>query len=281
MSLLNPRHLNSVAHVTVQSPDQPAVASRGTAFCFLDVIDNTDSGYIYVVTCAHLFENMSPTAQTAVRFNTPAGLRNMIAVRQDWREHPMADIAVLQLNATFLEEQGVEIWPWRKEHMVTRENAEAKGAYEGEEVFILGYPIGWRPATLDYPVVRGGMIGQIRSWINGHHSSILVSGTVFGGNSGSPVLLRPQPGRIEGTPVLREVPLLGMVSSYKLVPSPDHPRGGENSGIADIVPMDTIYSLIEAHTRSDAAPQWTVRQTSYAVTANAAGLNCDITVPTR
>ena len=281
MSLLNPLHLNSVAHVTVQSPDQSAVGGRQTAFCFYDLIDDTDSGYIYVVTCAHLFEDMPPNAQTAVRFNTPVGLRNMIAVRRDWAEHPEADVAVLQLDPKFLKEQGVEIWSWRKENMVTRENAQPKGIYEGEEVFILGYPVGWRPATLDYPVVRGGMIGQIRGWIDGYHPSILVSGTVFGGNSGSPVLLRPQPGGMEGTPVLREVHLLGMVSNYKLVPSPGHPRGGENSGITDVVPMDTIYGLIEAHTRSDRAPQWTAKHVTYAVTANAAGLNCDITVPTR
>ena len=275
MSLLNPLHLNSVAHVTVQSPDQSAAVSRATAFCFVDSTDDAGPGYFYVVTCAHIFNDMPSNAQTAVRFNTPAGLRNMIAVFGDWATYVRDDVAVLRLDETFLDKQGGEIWPWSRKHIVTRENANQNDIYEGREVFILGYPIGWRPATLDYPVVRGGMIGQIRGWIDGHHSSILVSGTVFGGNSGGPVLLYPQQRDDQAAPSLPEVHLLGMVSNYKLAPS------GENAGITDIVPMDTIYDHIETHTRSDRAPQWTVQETIYAVTANAAGPNCDITVPTR
>ena len=276
MSLLNPPHLASVAHVTVQSPDLAATVGRATAFCFVDHADDTGAGYFYVVTCAHIFKDMPSNAQTAVRFNTPTGLLNMIAVYKDWATYTADDIAVLRLDETFLQEQGGEIWPWNQEHMVTRENAGENDIIEGREVFILGYPIGWRPAALDYPIVRGGMIGQIRGWIDGHHSSILVSGTVFQGNSGSPVLLYPQQ-QPQSSPESPEVHLLGMISNYKLAPS------GENSGIADVVPIDTIYGYIEAHTMSDRAPQWTVKQTTYAVTANGAdlGLNCEITVPTR
>ena len=275
MSLLNPIHLNSVAHVTVQSPDLTAAVGRATAFCFVDRTDDEHYGCFYVVTCAHIFENMPSNAQTAIRFNTPAGLRNMIAVFSDWATYVSDDVAVLRLDETFLDQQDSEIWPWNKDHIVTRANADLNDIYEGREVFILGYPIGWQPATLDYPVVRGGMIGQIRGWIDGYHSSILVSGTVFGGNSGGPVLLYPQQQDDQPSSGLSEVHLLGMVSNYKLAPS------GENAGITDIVPMDTIYEHIETHTRSDRAPQWTVKETIYAVTANATGPNCDITVPTR
>ena len=280
MSLLNPDHLFSVAYVKVQSPDQRRI-STGTAFCFLDRIEDTDTGYIYVVTCAHLLQDMPPNAQTAVRFNTPTGVRNMIAACQDWIRHDWADVAILQLNAGFINAQQISIRAWDANNIITRQTAASKGVFEGEEVFILGYPIGWRPATLDYPIVRGGMIGQIRGWIDGHHHSILVSGTVFGGNSGSPVILRPQPGGIEGTPVLTQVHLLGMVSSYERVLSPDTPYGGENSGIMDIVPIDLIYDLINQNTRSHVGPKWAVKDITYAVTENAVGANCEIMVPTQ
>lgn len=280
MSLLNPTHLSSVAHITVQSPDQSRT-STGTAFCFVDRIPEKDTGYIYVVTCAHLFHEMPPSAHSTVRFNTRSGLRNMIASRQDWMENSSADVAVLQLNAEFIRKQNIDVVAWGFDDIVTRENATPKGVFEGEEVFILGYPIGWRPATLDYPIVRAGMIGQIRGWIDGHHSSILVSGTVFGGNSGSPVILRPQPGGLEGTPVLTKLHVLGMVASYHMVSSPASPVTGENAGIMDIVPMDTIYSLIKKHTGSDTGPRWTIKETTYAVTSSAAGPNCQIMVPTQ
>lgn len=280
MSLLNPSHLFSVAYVKVQSPDQRQM-STGTAFCFLDRIDDTDTAYIYVVTCAHLFQGMPRNAHTAVRFNTPTGVRNMIAACQDWIGHEWADVAILQLNASFINEQQISVVAWDATHIITRQTAANKGVFEGEDVFILGYPIGWRPATLDYPIVRGGTVGQIRGWINGHHNSILVSGTVFPGNSGSPVILRPQPGGMSGTPVVTEVHLLGMVSSYERVPSPEMPYGGENSGIMDIVPIDIIYDLVNENTRSHVGPRWAVKEITYAVTENAVGANCEIMVPTQ
>lgn len=280
MSLLSPLHLASVAHITVQPPGRPA-ASQGTAFCFFDAIDDQDPGSIYVVTCAHLFEKMPSNALTVVRFNTDTGLRNMIAAREDWAVDSRADVAVLPLNVNFLEKQGVNIWVWQKDNIITRHNAEPKGIVEGEEVFILGYPLGWRPATLDYPIVRSGMIGQIRGWIDGQHNSILVSGTVFNGNSGGPVLLKPQPGGMEGTPIRTHIYILGMVSSYRRIFTPDNPMGGENSGIMEIIPMDTIYSIVAKHTRSDQTPYWVTKDITFAVTANASGPNCEITVPTK
>ena len=131
---------------------------------------------------------------------------------------------------------------------------------EGDEVFFAGFPIGWREGKRDYPVVRQGVLAQVQGWLRGEHETFMVDGSGFGGNSGGPVILKPQAFAIDGTGLVAEPYLIGMVSAR--VPAPirmddDVPPElevfyrttielglTESADLVDVIPVDVIDETI-------------------------------------
>lgn len=115
--------------------------------------------------------------------------------------------------------------------------------------FGLGDPGGER----NYVVVRHGVIARIRDYMAGAAKSFLVDASIFPGNSGGPVVTRPDMVAIEGTKAPQSANLLGIVAGY--VPYQDvayskqtnRPRVifEENTGLAVVVPIDFAIETIE------------------------------------
>lgn len=107
--------------------------------------------------------------------------------------------------------------------------------------------------TQDFVIVRSGAIARIRDCLAGQRETFLVDGFVFPGNSGGPVVLRTEMNAIEGTQPQHNAFLIGMVRSYVpynevAVSEQTHlPRVmfQENSGLAEVIPMDDIEKVIE------------------------------------
>ena len=166
------------------------------------------------------------------------------------------DLAVLGLNGEQLVAQRINFAFFeRQNHVLTLTEAKAAGVSEGDGVFALAFPLGIIGKQRNYVIVRQGSIARIRDAFVGASSDILVDISIFPGNSGGPVVTRPELTAIEGTTAIRRAALIGVVSSY--VPYQDtavsqqtgRPRiiFEENSGLASVVPADHIISLADKY----------------------------------
>ena len=111
---------------------------------------------------------------------------------------------------------------------------------EGDDLFIIGFPTGFYGDMKNWPTVRHGVLAQIQPYLRGSARTFLVDGSVFGGNSGGPVVTKPQATSIRGTQLFNRNALIGMVSGCRL-----DPKRGENADLGIVVPLDTINETIE------------------------------------
>lgn len=222
---------------------------------------------IFLVTNKHVF-NDSKSAW--LRFNPegdePAKEFEALLVdkdnKQTWLVHPdpEVDLAILSINAPFLMEQGIRFSYFRNDqHVTTRTQATEIGVSEGDGVFILGFPMGMIGEKRNFVIVKQGIIARIRDTLAEHSKEFLVDASIFPGNSGGPVVLRPEIVSIQGTKANSSASLLGVVSSY--VPYQDvaisaqtkRPRiiFEENSGLASIVPVDYLVEIIDSAVKTE------------------------------
>ena len=283
MALLPPKYLQSIVALgemaDPESREAPGEPMRNLATGFLYAYPRaegqTHDGFrLWLVTCKHVI--LQPREENPdeimVRLNKSGnqGMQTFrISLRQGeepkWTLHPKADVAVIPASCSDLESKGVQ-WETFAEgrNALKRKDAIEVGLSEGDEVFVLGFPVGWRPGSQDYPIVRHGMLAQIQGWLRGEHHTFLVDGSGFPGNSGGPVVTKPQFRAVEGT---RNVPrswLVGMVCKRELSTQPvdlqipsllawlvrmvrkiiPSPYALETADLIECVPMDLIDETV-------------------------------------
>lgn len=169
------------------------------------------------------------------------------------------DLAVIGLNGEQLGQRGIRFSFFQRDpHVLTLKQAEEAGLSEGDGVFALGFPLGIVGEHRNYVIVRQGAIARIRDSYVGASADILVDISIFPGNSGGPVVTRPEITSIEGTKPIGRAALIGVVAAY--VPYRDTavsiqtglPRitFEENSGLASVVPADHVIRLAEQYIAS-------------------------------
>ena len=152
-------------------------------------------------------------------------------------------------SANLLREHRIKFsWFNSDDHAVTCAAAKELGITEGDGVFVLGFPMGLVGGDRNFVIVRQGTIARIRDTLAGGSKECLVDVSVFPGNSGGPVVTRPELAAIQGTKPLLASHLLGMVKAY--IPYRDvaistqtkRPRiiFEENSGLTAVIPVDFI-----------------------------------------
>ena len=171
--------------------------TAGTGFIYARRED--DEGYSgWLVTCKHVVEGIRQHSDSVyVRANkaSSSGIEPFRA-NLKWTFHPSADVAVHVTHHSVLEKHNVQYMALA--HGYTRANAMAASLLEGDSVFLIGFPSGWKEGRHDYPVVRYGVLAQIRGWYNQEHETFLVDGSGFGGNSGGPVITKPEISAVSG-----------------------------------------------------------------------------------
>jgi S1-C subfamily serine protease len=148
-----------------------------------------------------------------------------------WREHPDPNVDVFVVDVTDLvnrnpriENKGADYSLFGFPDVLKKENIT-----EGDEVFIIGYPLGLFHSRINSPLVRQGIIAtkigeriQIRMRLPSGDSKpmeipgFLVDAAIVPGSSGSPVVLKPIIGRKVGEKIAMEMAepyLLGIVSA--------------------------------------------------------------------
>lgn len=228
--------------------------------------ENTQRDYqVYLVSNRHVFSGMQ---KAYLRFNPqankPAREFQLDLMDADgnclWLTHPnnQVDVAVMPINFDLLEEHGMQVAFFQNDqHIATMAAMDELGVTEGDFAYVLGFPMGLVGEHRNAVIVRSGTLARIRDTLAGFNKTFLVDAFVFPGNSGGPVVLKPEALAIEGTKVQVMPYLIGVVQAY--VPYDDvavslqtgRPRVvfEENAGLAAVHPIDFVDETIDAHLR--------------------------------
>lgn len=234
------------ATVPIDNPE----GESGTGFLISRWI-GPDKGRIYLVTNKHVISRDSAHRATVphivCHFNsksedgTSGTLFGEIALRNPdgskrFREHPDADTDVFAIDVTHI----INLNPGLDKRWVGYDlfGDEAKrkelDITVGEDIVTIGYPLGLRQGDSNFPLVRQGLIatkigslmkdkvqlpsGQMRDRTL---RAFLIDGATVPGSSGSPVILKPAIGRIQGESVMMTTAppvLLGIVAETRYAP---------------------------------------------------------------
>ena len=268
MAVIPPVFMDCVVAIGVPSAD--GMKWIGTGFFYLKVQrregppeDEMAFGHAYLVTNKHVLEGRT---EITVRCNPvaqePGKHYKVVLLRSDgtelWIGHPDADIdvAVVPVDFLRLKAEAMQVWLFSSDTQAASSERMAQlGITEGDDVFVLGFPMAMVGEQRNVVMVRGGSIARMRDLLAGASKEFLIDVTVFPGNSGGPVVLKPHPFSIVGTPAQPSSYLLGIVAAY--VPYRDYAISAqtnqvrivfeENSGLAAVYPVDAIEGAIEQH----------------------------------
>jgi len=217
--------------------------------------------HVYLVTNRHVFQGSSAAV---LRFNPAAGvpardydlslIDSTGQVLYSLHPDPEIDIAVIDINVQLLTQHGILFNFFHSDqHVLPLSKAQQAGIAEGDGVFVLGFPLGDTGGERNYVVARQGNIARIRDAIAGASKSFLIDASIFPGNSGGPVVTRPESMAITGTTAYDRSDLIGVVAAY--VPYQDvaisqqtkRPRiiFEENSGLAVVMPLDRVIEVVD------------------------------------
>jgi S1-C subfamily serine protease len=261
MSIIPDFYLDSVVSLGTKNVDpitqEESYFSVGSGFVVFKRTDG-ELGHCFIVTNKHVIEDFK---LMHARFNHKDGTSSEIelvliderGLRYSLHPDPDIDIAVIYINIEFFRSRQLDV----KEviidiHSLKRNEMESAGLSEGSFIYSLGFPMNLIDIKKT-PICRMGCISRIRDLYSNHQKkSYIIDTQVFPGNSGGPVLSRPEVISIEGTPSHNRCSIIGIVYAYipyqeTLISSQDNkPRSivQENSGLALVHPVDYIFEVI-------------------------------------
>jgi hypothetical protein len=265
MALLPPFFLDCVVALGVPSPNG-STRWAGTGFIYFHVAKQLEGeevyGYTYVVTNKHVIAGW---AEARMRCNpsgdAPAREYRLELVNSKlepvWFGHPNpdVDIAVIEIDFAKLRQDGMQLATFISNRDGTTAWMHEEQLTEGDDVYVLGFPMGMVGGDRNAVIVRSGTIARVRDVLSAGAIAFLIDASVYPGNSGGPVVLKPEALAIEGTKSHNEARLLGIVRSY--VPYSDvaissqtnRPRVifEENTGLAEVHPVDLIAETVMLH----------------------------------
>ena len=258
MSLIPSRFLDTVVAIGHRQPDS-SIQYTASGFVYGVDADQADVGhkqyYHFIVTNRHVVKG---STKLFTRQNYPSAPKypsgaNLVgdAPIERWTVHPDPDIDVAVFPVSGPPELNTgPVSLYSGNNALLRSQLVGSEFREGNEVFVLGFPLGMVKGNKNYVIARQGIIARIQDWYEGEAKSYLIDSSIFPGNSGGPVLAKPTL-HTYGT-AITTAKLIGMVSGY--VPFQDVARSDqtglpmlasqENSGLAIVVPVDAIEETI-------------------------------------
>jgi len=138
-------------------------------------------------------------------------------------------------------------------HSLTSEEFLEQGGDAGSMVYMLGFPMELVEARSNTPICRMGCVARMDPAEISESRHFLLDMQTFPGNSGSPVVTKPELTRLQGTKSLEKAALIGIV--YGHLPYKEYLMNiqtksimetrSENSGIALANPVEYIMQTVE------------------------------------
>jgi S1-C subfamily serine protease len=214
---------------------------------------------VFLVTAGHVIKGFAEAGNSKIEVRVDANEVGAKAESFDipisqWFFHPAVDLAAVPTSIDFLRSKGLQNSFFASDlHVLTKKQMTDAGTSAGDGVFILGFPMGLSGERRNYVIVRQGAIARISELFEDASNIFLVDAFVFPGNSGGPVVSKPEITSIQGTQANSRSLLVGVVKSYEsyvdtaVSQQTKHARitFEENSGLAEIIPVDYINEMVK------------------------------------
>ncbi len=225
--------------------------------------DNPSQSTVYIITNKHVVKNQR---LLYVRFNNngSTGVKDlpMPLVSEDgakiFSEHPFpnVDVVAIQIIPKVIVENNLSLSFFSlDDHSLVLKQMQCTGVDEGSLVYALGFPMNLVNDSVKAPICRLGCISRVAdAFVNPQTAeTYLVDAQTFPGNSGGPIVSRPEHISIDGTPKNTSANLIGILSAY--IPyretlysrqtGRDRMIQEENSGLTIVHPVDRIKEVVE------------------------------------
>lgn len=224
--------------------------------------NNPNLSTVYIITNKHVIRNQS---LLYVRFNNsgnvgvqdlPMPLENLTGHNYSTHPNPNVDIVAIQISPQVILDNHLSLSFFDEDsHMLTLDQMRTTGVDEGGLVYALGFPMNLVNDAVKAPICRLGCISRVTdAFLAGQGAvNFLVDAQTFPGNSGGPIISRPEHISISNTPFNSSANLIGILSAY--IPYRDtlvSQQTGqsvmvreENSGLTIVHPVDRIKEVIE------------------------------------
>lgn len=259
MALIPPFFTDAVVAIGYIQSDQKIIWGASGFFYFHTL--KGDSGRVYLITNKHVLEGKD---QIFLRLNPKAATQpkgyvlNLINTQTGeklWRGHysKKVDIAVIPVNFPLFQAENMQISFFRdSNHTLDGKEMQSRGVSEGDGVFALGFPVSLVGDKSNSVIVRGGTIARIRDTFKKPEEPFLIDTTVFPGNSGGPVVNKPEIVSIQGTNAVGDASLIGIIASYVSYRdfAVSRQTGNlrvifeENSGLSNVFSVDCIRATV-------------------------------------
>ena len=243
-----------------------------SGFLYGEKVDPAVDRYtVFLVTARHVMTDLKqamksgymmghPATTVVMRFNPEPGesARQFPVPMDRWfvSDDESVHAAVALINTGFLRENGVKRLVFFEGDQNVANSAKARelGISEGDGVYVLGFPMGLvESSQRNFAIVKGGTVARISDCLAGVGNSFLIDSLIFPGNSGGPVVNRPEMGSVQGTKPQPAAYLIGMIEGY--IPYEDYALSAqtlrprvifeENSGLAEVIPVDAVQKVVK------------------------------------
>ena len=265
MAIIPPFFLDAVVSLGVEDPNMTGRKIWvGTGF-LVGRKETTDPNQstIYVVTNKHVVEKQS---MLYVRFNQVGnkGVEDLPMPLINKKGEPLfskhpnncIDIVAIQIVPIVILLKKLSLSYFDiSDHAVTLSQMKETGIIEGSLIYALGFPMNLVHDYIRTPICRLGCISRVTdAFVDpAKASQFLVDAQTFPGNSGGPIISRPEHVSITGTPNNTKANLIGILSAY--IPyreilfsrqtGRDRMIQEENSGLTIVHPVDRIKEVVE------------------------------------
>lgn len=282
MALIPPAYLNSVVSIGVEEKNEKGEArfkSLATGFLIGKPIgEKNEKGErpyrLFVVTNRHVFYN-SKTKQSVkevlFRLNTTENKSHIFKVgllktdgTPTWsmHENEKVDLAVLPINPAAMNEAKIEYYFFRETDLFFVKDFGTKNISTGDGLFVLGFPMSISGKAKNFVIVRQGIIARVDEEVL-EEGFYYIDASAYPGNSGGPVIVKPEIVSIQGTTSNGSAGLIGVISSgetYSDVAVSQQTGEAkviftEQTGLVRVVPIERIYEIIDVILKSKTSTQ--------------------------
>lgn len=253
MALIPKGFIDAVVSIGIkQQVDQ--IAWIGTGF-FVHRRINDKEVLPFLVSNKHIFEGKS-----CVVMRMRETQENKLVLKDvslsDCRVHTFADIAAVMLSGTTITQQHLKFSSFDIDgNSFSSFELRDNGVDEGSLVYMLGFPMGLVNVNSELPICRMGCIARISEEQIAESHDALLDIQNFPGNSGSPIVSKPEFIGIQGTKILDRCVLIGIIHAYlpyreSLINSQTKEIvevRSENSGLALMHPVEYIREVIDMY----------------------------------
>ena len=270
MALIPPHYLKAVASINLESKDSngaPFKMAIATGF-LLGVLNGEknakgeDLFSLFFVTNRHVYEDKktgSMISKIYLRFNTTGGSGHYFEVnllengKPIWFKHKndKVDIAVIRLNADAIKKANIDYYFFNGKDIFLAKEFDSNAISIGDGLYVLGFPMSISGKVKNFVIARQGIIARVDFEVLSE-CFYYIDASAYPGNSGGPVIHKPEVVAITGTKSNSNAGLIGVISSGEtysdvaVSQTTQEPRivFKEQTGLVRVVPIEYVIEAI-------------------------------------